>query len=81
VLNVVGVMVCFADQIDGIQVGAWLYVRNSKIEMYASHMRLAVDRWGLIEPVPAKEQPKEEVNLDADKNLSQTEYELVNVPA
>lgn len=49
--------------------------------MHEGHMRLVVDRWGLIEPIPSAEQPKEEVDTDPEKNLSAAEYELVSVPA
>lgn len=47
--------------------------------MYLGHMRLHVDRWGLIETVPVDQQPKENVNTDAQKNLSNAEFELVDI--
>lgn len=64
---------------NSVKAGDWLYVRNSKIVMHENKMRLVVDRWGLIEPVPAAQQPKDEQPLESN-NLSATEYELVDVP-
>jgi replication factor A1 len=63
------------DQIDIVKPGATVIVRNSKVEMFKGHMRLGVDKWGLIEP--AKEELKEDINTA--ENLSETEYELVSV--
>lgn len=49
-------------------------LRNAKIDMFKGSMRLAVDKWGLIEVTdPANFVVKE------DNNLSLVEYELVNV--
>lgn len=54
--------------------GATIILRNAKIDMYRGTMRLAVDKWGRIEPTePADFDVKE------DNNLSLIEYELVNV--
>ena len=64
-----------------MKVGDWLYVRNCKVEMFRAHMRVAVDKWGLIEKIQsAKDQPQG-VQIKLDNNLSATEYELVTVPA
>ena len=53
--------------------GATVILRNAKIDMFKGSMRLAVDKWGRIEPTdPAKFEVKE------DNNLSLVEYELVN---
>lgn len=49
-------------------------LRNAKIDMFKGSMRLAVDKWGLVQVTePAKFVVKEE------NNLSLVEYELVNV--
>ncbi|KAM3287059.1 hypothetical protein P3S67_020489 [Capsicum chacoense] len=54
--------------------GATIILRNAKIVMFKSTMRLAVDKWGRVEVT----QPAAfEVKLD--NNLSIVEYELVNV--
>ncbi|XP_074276094.1 uncharacterized protein At4g28440-like [Silene latifolia] len=62
------------DQIDLMQPGATLILRNAKIDMFKGSMRLAVDKWGRVELTePASFEVKE------DNNLSLVEYELVNV--
>eukprot|EP00455_Lapot_gusevi_P018652 TRINITY_DN2022_c0_g1_i5.p1 TRINITY_DN2022_c0_g1~~TRINITY_DN2022_c0_g1_i5.p1 ORF type:complete len:135 (+),score=24.67 TRINITY_DN2022_c0_g1_i5:137-541(+) len=61
------------DQIDQFSVGGSILVRNAKIEMFKGHMRLAVDKWGLIQPAPTA--LEEEVNIN--NNLSKEEYERV----
>lgn len=54
--------------------GNTVVLRNAKIDMFKGSMRLAVDKWGLVEVAePAKFEVKE------DNNLSLVEYELVNV--
>ncbi|XP_051126311.1 uncharacterized protein At4g28440-like [Andrographis paniculata] len=62
------------DQVDMMQPGNTVILRNAKIDMFKGSMRLAVDKWGRIEVTePAKFVVKE------DNNLSLVEYELVNV--
>jgi len=63
------------DQIDLVQAGKTIIVRNSKIDMFKGFMRLAVDKWGKIEVVT--EPATFEVNTE--NNLSTIEYELVTV--
>ncbi|KAH9609460.1 hypothetical protein KSS87_004868 [Heliosperma pusillum] len=61
-------------QIDLMQPGATVILRNAKIDMFKGSMRLAVDKWGRVEVTePASFEVKE------DNNLSLVEYELVNV--
>lgn len=49
-------------------------LRNAKIDMFKGSMRLAVDKWGLVQVAePANFQVKEA------NNLSLVEYELVNI--
>lgn len=67
------------EQLSCLTVGSWIFVRNSRVDMFSSHMRLCVDRWGLIESVPAELVPDEVVDSSAENNLSLTEYELVGV--
>jgi len=53
---------------------ATVILRNAKIDMFKSTMRLAVDKWGRIEVTePAAFEVKQ------DNNLSLVEYELVNM--
>ncbi|KAL6627046.1 hypothetical protein ACP70R_030772 [Stipagrostis hirtigluma subsp. patula] len=62
------------EQVDLLKAGATVILRNAKIDMFKGSMRLAVDKWGRIEPTePASFTVKE------DNNLSLVEYELVNV--
>jgi len=63
------------DQIDRIQIGKPIIIRNAKVDMFKGFMRLAVDKWGKIESSnePANYQP------NTDNNLSNIEYELVTV--
>lgn len=64
----------FAEQVNLVNKGATIIVRNSRVEMFEKkNMRLAVDKWGLIETSP---QPlNEEVNWK--NNVSLMDYELV----
>jgi len=62
------------DQIDIVQAGKTIIVRNSKIDMFKGFMRLAVDKWGKLE---VTEPATFEVNTE--NNLSTIEYELVTV--
>jgi len=55
--------------------GAIIAVRNGGAKMINSHVRLAVDKWGKIEA--SEEAFEGEVEMDEEKNISATEYELV----
>ncbi|CAL5403032.1 unnamed protein product [Camellia sinensis] len=71
--NYHGGALCIAE-IDLMEPGATVILRNAKIDMFKGSMRLAVDKWGRIELTePASFVVKE------DNNLSLIEYELVNV--
>ncbi|XP_072998374.1 uncharacterized protein At4g28440-like [Typha latifolia] len=62
------------EQVDLMNPGATVVLRNAKIDMFKGSMRLAVDKWGRVEVTePADFTVKEE------NNLSLVEYELVNV--
>lgn len=62
------------EQVDLMKEGTTVILRNAKIDMFKGSMRLAVDKWGRVEPTdPADFTVKE------DNNLSLIEYELVNV--
>lgn len=62
------------EQVDKMKEGATVTLRNAKIDMFKGSMRLAVDKWGIIDDTvePADFTVKE------DNNLSLIEYELVN---
>ncbi len=63
------------DQIEALQPGATVIVRNAKIDMFKGFMRLAVDKWGALKTAvhPANFQVRQ------DNNLSSVEYELVDL--
>eukprot|EP00245_Coleochaete_scutata_P006515 TRINITY_DN20987_c0_g1_i1.p2 TRINITY_DN20987_c0_g1~~TRINITY_DN20987_c0_g1_i1.p2 ORF type:complete len:136 (-),score=28.54 TRINITY_DN20987_c0_g1_i1:796-1203(-) len=63
------------EQVDIAQPEETIILRNAKIDMYKGSMRLAVDKWGLVEvsPKAAAFEAKE------DNNLSLVEYELVTI--
>ncbi|CAM0880606.1 unnamed protein product [Alopecurus aequalis] len=62
------------DQVDLLKLGATAILRNAKIDMFKSSMRLAVDKWGRVDSAePAN------FTVNEENNLSQVEYELVNV--
>ncbi|TQD81354.1 hypothetical protein C1H46_033072 [Malus baccata] len=62
------------DDVDLMQEGSTITLRNAKIDMFKGSMRLAVDKWGRVEVAePASFTVKE------DNNLSLVEYELVQV--
>lgn len=54
--------------------GAVLALRNAAVKMVAGRIRLAVDKWGKME---TSTEEIEEVNKAPEKNISNTEYELV----
>ena len=68
-------MVTPVDQINVVKEGANVIIRNAKIEMFKNHMRLGVDRWGLVEP---NAEPFDET-VNTTQNLTDTEYELVSL--
>jgi replication factor A1 len=60
--------------VDLLKPGATAILRNAKIDMFKSSMRLAVDKWGRVDSAePAS------FTVNEENNLSQVEYELVNV--
>ena len=62
-----------------VEEGNCLILRNAKIHMVQNgYMRVAIDRWGLIEKVDGS-QALDEINMKS--NLSEVEYELVKEPS
>jgi len=63
------------DQIDAVSEGNCLILRNAKIDMVKSgYMRVAIDRWGLIEKVDESQGAAE---INEKTNMSDVEYELI----
>ena len=57
----------------------WLYVRNGQMTMWKNHLRVSVDRWGLIEPVDAADSALPTgaaAIVKRDNNISDPEWEL-----
>jgi len=61
------------EQCKGLSSGKTVDVRNGAVKMIGGHVRMAVDKWGKIEE--SSEALEGEVNKD--KNVSSTEFELV----
>ena len=61
--------------------GTWLYLRNSHVTMFQSHIRLLVDRWGKIEVAADDAKRDQRIANEPEKNISAQEYQLVDVPA
>lgn len=62
------------EQVDLVTKGAYLTIRNARIDMFRGSMRLVVDMWGKVEEGDVTDfKPK------VDNNLSLVEYELVTV--
>jgi hypothetical protein len=66
------------EQIQSLKQNDLIVVRNGKINMIKSHMRLSVDQWGLIEKIGPKDPNRSKLDtVKTDNNLSLVEYELV----
>jgi replication factor A1 len=63
------------DQIDALVPGTTVVVRNAKIDMFKGFMRLAVDKWGSLK----RAEHQETYQVKSENNLSQIEYELVDL--
>jgi replication factor A1 len=62
------------EQLDMIKEGMTLTIRNAHANVVKEHLRVEVDKWGKLE------QSSEKVaSVNAENNLSSTEYELVTV--
>ncbi|XP_004304612.1 PREDICTED: uncharacterized protein At4g28440-like [Fragaria vesca subsp. vesca] len=62
------------EQVDMMNPGATVILRNAKIDMFKGSMRLAVDKWGRVEVAEPGS-----FNVKEDNNMSSVEYELVSV--
>jgi hypothetical protein len=80
-ISATSLFVFVAEQVSLAQVGSWLTLRNAKVQMFSNRIRLAVDRWGLIEALPLDAQkPQEKVATEDEKNVSLPEYQLIECP-
>jgi diadenosine tetraphosphate (Ap4A) HIT family hydrolase len=60
-----------ASQKGSLQKGSVYELRNAAVRMIKGHVSVQVDKWGKIEKT------EDEVNVNTDKDISATEYELV----
>eukprot|EP00899_Mesostigma_viride_P014980 jgi/Mesvir1/23483/Mv22331-RA.1 len=63
------------NQVDVMEEGATIVLRNAKIDMFKGSMRLAVNKWGLVQ----KAEQSADFEANRENNLSSVEYELVTV--
>jgi len=66
------VVIAIDDQVDKLEIGHNYFLLNAKVVMYKGWIRVEMDEWGNIAPCP------EEVIANSSKNVSSTEYELVD---
>ena len=70
------VLVANDEQLNVVQQGAVITIRNANARVFQEHIRIEIDKWAKVEPSTAQIGA---VNLDIKKNISATAYELVTV--
>ena len=65
------------EQVDAMAPNKIATLRNAKIDMYKGSMRLAVDKWGVVETRDPT--ATDDIKPKLDNDLSAVEYELVTV--
>ncbi|KAG9411438.1 hypothetical protein AC1031_017073 [Aphanomyces cochlioides] len=67
------------DQINLLQVGRPLVIRNANADVFNGFLRLNVTQWGKITPHPdgLESTPPQPEKVDTSNNISSVEYELV----
>lgn len=61
------------DEVGTVDVGQIYEIRNASVRMLQGHIRLQVGKWGKI----SKHSGDKEVEPKTEKDMSETEYELV----
>jgi replication factor A1 len=71
------------DQIEKLRKCRTVVLRNTKVDMFQSFMRLSVDKWGKISAHPdgIASTPPAPAFVNREHNLSQVEYEQVDPEA
>ena len=69
------VLIARDGQLDTVKEGACITIRNAHANVVKEHMRIEIDKWAKVE-VDTKKSIK---NIDKSNNLSDIEYELVQV--
>ena len=71
------ILIAKDNQLDIVQEGAYITIRNAHANVVKEHMRIEIDRWAKVE-TSAKDVPKVK-SINPSNNLSEIEYELVPV--
>ena len=83
VMNVVATCIdwCPADQIDVLEEGLVLVLRNTNADIFNGFMRLNVTQWGKlsVHPDTVASTPAPPPSINTKNNVSAVEYELVTV--
>ena len=70
-------MIAKDNQLDVVEEGALITIRNAHANVVREHMRIEIDRWAKVEKTTDGSAPIKSVNLT--NRLSDIEYELVPV--
>lgn len=65
------------EQKDMCTVSSSITIRNAVVRMVKGHIRVEVNKWGKIEKIEDDADQVKDVDQSDDKNISNTEYELV----
>ena len=71
------VLIAKDNQLDLVQEGSFITIRNAHANVVKEHMRIEIDRWAKVE-TSAKDVPRIK-SINTGNNLSEIEYELVPV--
>ena len=72
------VLIAKDNQLDIVQEGAFITIRNAHANVVKEHMRIEIDRWAKVEKTTEPTGTKIK-NVNQVNNLSEIEYELVPV--
>ena len=72
------VLIAKDNQLDIVQEGAFITIRNAHANVVKEHMRIEIDRWAKVEKTTEPSGTKIK-NVNQVNNLSEIEYELVPV--
>ena len=70
-------MIAKDNQLDTVEVGAYITIRNAHANVVREHMRIEIDRWAKVEKTAEGISKIKDINLQ--NRLSDIEYELVPV--
>ena len=70
-------MIAKDNQLDVVEEGAFITIRNAHANVVREHMRIEIDRWAKVEKMADSVDKMKSINLQ--NRLSDIEYELVPV--